>query len=357
MIARIGKLIGRGPRLLFGPIVRKLGLKSPLVATLCYLRNRDFQLEAWSYLHGLNQARSDESSSTGWRYHLRTNIHILEKGLSASSRRQIFGAKIAGLAVAAFARLHALRATCATAQDEPLYLWARDVLTKYFEVVGSDPKIDAARSAFRKLALNCPQGWPQLSPYNRGPAAADLPTYEQLLVLARRRRSVRTYRADPVPRELIDRAMVIASLAPSSCNRQPFHYRVCDDQKLISLLEHVPGGITCFNCVPMLIVITGDMRGCIESITNRHAIYVDASLSVMAFQLALETMGLSSCCVHWSETREKDRAVQAALGMQPFERVVMFMVVGYPEPDAIVPRSQKRHLDELRSYNAIGTVT
>lgn len=51
------------------------------------------------------------------------------------------------------------------------------------------------------------------------PAADDAAFLEQLL---RERRSVRGFRADPVPDALIDRVFDLAQLAPSNCNVQPW---------------------------------------------------------------------------------------------------------------------------------------
>ena len=53
----------------------------------------------------------------------------------------------------------------------------------------------------------------------RIPAADDAAFLEQLL---RERRSVRGFRADPVPAALIDRVFDMAQLAPSNCNVQPW---------------------------------------------------------------------------------------------------------------------------------------
>ena len=49
--------------------------------------------------------------------------------------------------------------------------------------------------------------------------AADDATLERLL---RTRRSVRGFRPDPVPAEMLDRVMAMAQLAPSNCNVQPW---------------------------------------------------------------------------------------------------------------------------------------
>lgn len=333
----------------------RLMCRSPLLATLAYTRNRDFQLEAWAYVNGLVRARCEQLDAVGWRYRLRTNTHILEKGIGAKHRRSVFGASLVTSMVKDLVALENAISCHSDQDDHLLHGWSSDVLTVYFGVVGSDPRIDAARREFD--ARPSAQGREtNVGPYLRDVPSANACSYTQLLHLSRQRRSVRTFLETPAPRSLVDQAVEVAALSPSACNRQPFHYRFIDDQSLIEQLRDIPGGITCFSNIPMLLVLTGDMRGCVESIVNRHAIYVDASLSVMSFQLALETLGLSSCCVNWSETREKDRRVRSLLGTPPHERVVMFMVIGSPDYSGMVAYSSKKSLEKLRSYNSFGPV-
>jgi nitroreductase len=42
------------------------------------------------------------------------------------------------------------------------------------------------------------------------------------------------------------------------------------------------------------------------------------------------------------------------LGLEPDERVIMLIALGYPDPDGLVCYSQKRPLAELRSFNITG---
>ena len=47
--------------------------------------------------------------------------------------------------------------------------------------------------------------------------------------LMARRRSVREFASDPVPRMLIETAIAVANTAPSGANRQPWHFAVVSD--------------------------------------------------------------------------------------------------------------------------------
>lgn len=51
------------------------------------------------------------------------------------------------------------------------------------------------------------------------------------------RRSIRGYKPDPVPKELIDEVISVARLAPSSMNTQPWHFHVISGSPLERIRE------------------------------------------------------------------------------------------------------------------------
>ncbi len=55
--------------------------------------------------------------------------------------------------------------------------------------------------------------------------------------LVRERRSIRGYRPNPVPKELIDEVVAIAKQAPSSMNTQPWHFHVVTGEPLERIRE------------------------------------------------------------------------------------------------------------------------
>ena len=63
-----------------------------------------------------------------------------------------------------------------------------------------------------------PERAPTAVPHERGVAGPAPVKYEELLDLARRRRSVRWFLQKAVPREMIDRAVAVAALTPPSVN-------------------------------------------------------------------------------------------------------------------------------------------
>ena len=229
--------------------------------------------------------------------------------------------------------------------------WAADVLTRYFEVAGPHPVIDKLRDRFRTLDATTPERAPTAVPRERGLAGPPPVKYEDLLELARRRRSVRWFLQKPVPREMVDRAIAVAALSPSACNLQPFEFRVFDDAELTQKVTSITTGTGGFGQnIPAVVVLIGKLHAWISE-PDRHLIYIDASLAAMAFLFALETQGLSSCCLNWPDLEAQERRMGKLLGLEPDERVIMLIALGYPDPDGLVTHSPKRPSAELRSFS------
>jgi nitroreductase len=286
-----------------------------------------------------------------FRHILRRNIHLLEKGLLMRPQRDVFALDYIQDTIGCYERALRLKKDSPELACQSELQWASDVLTRYFEVVGPHPIIDRLRARFGTLQAHLPQRAPAAVPHERG-LAGPLPVgYEALLELARRRRSVRWFLPKPVPRELIDRAVAVAALSPSACNLQPFEFRVFDDAELTQEIASVPTGTVGFGRnFPVIVVLVGTLCAW-PSEPDRHLIYIDASLAAMAFLFALEAQGLGSCCLNWPELEPQERRMARLLRLEPDERIIMLIALGYPDPEGWVTCSQKKPLAELRSFN------
>lgn len=305
-----------------------------------------FGYEAQRVLAGQRMHHEDTQQADGARYTLRRNTHRLEKGLCMRPRRPVFALDYIVETVTALERTK--RSQCST--DADLFQWACDVLQAYFDACASHPVIDRERARFREITAGLPWQAGASVPYQR-PDPENLPSYEQLAALAKRRRSVRWFLPKPVPRELVDKALLVAFQAPSACNRQPFRYAVLDDPELVQKVAKIPMGTAGYgHNIPTLVVVLGQLRA-FRHERDRHLPYIDGCLAAMGFELALETLGLSSCSINWPAIPEKEHAMERALGLAPDECPIMLIAVGYPDPEGLVPYSQKRPLDELRTWN------
>ncbi len=278
---------------------------------------------------------------------LRRNIHRIEKGLVMPKRRPCFAKEYIGETVDFYQKCVG---QCSAEFLPPEIAWSRDVLFSYFGTVDSDPLVDKAKETFFGLAKE--KDLSQSIPYLRGEDISSV-SYDDLQRLVHQRKSVRVFLQKPVPRDLVDKALRIAAMSPSSCNRQPMHYRIYDEPELCREMALLPLGAKGFgDNIPMVCALTGDLSAYFYE-RDRHSIYVDGCLSAMLFMLALETVGLASCPLNWAEIDALDRKFAKKIGIAKHERAIMFIAIGYPDPKGRVAFSEKKDLELLRSYNKV----
>lgn len=78
------------------------------------------------------------------------------------------------------------------------------------------------------------------------------------------RRSIRKFKADPVPNEYIIELLNAALLAPSGCNAQPWRFRIITDQSIKSELAHAAFDQKFIAQAPAIIVCCADISGYIN---------------------------------------------------------------------------------------------
>ena len=312
------------------------------------LFNSSFIREQAAVLAGRRAYVKSLANKTESSVLLRRNIHRLEKGLIMRPRRAAFAEAYIGETVEAYRK----SMTDRVEQEESDELdWAFDVLAEYFDVVDTSlPAIAQSQAVFSAVNGRKTMG-EKRKPYCRDLSQPPPVRYEQLLDLSKLRRSVRWYEQKPVPREMVDRAVKVAAYSPSACNRQPFHFRIFDDPEKIHRVASIPMGTAGFNHnFPGIIVVVGHLDAYFDE-RDRHIIYIDASLASMALIYALESQGLSSCAINWPDVGSWEKKMSKELNLKTHERVIMLISYGYPDPDGMVPFSQKKPLEQIRSYN------
>ncbi|HJM04508.1 MAG TPA: nitroreductase family protein [Candidatus Saccharimonadaceae bacterium] len=241
--------------------------------------------------------------------------------------------------------------------DKDELKWAHDVLQYYFGLVDAkkDRIIAQAYERYKTIELGSVvnENAHVKAPFMRKDSAASKVSYEEILSLANRRRSVRWFKDEPVPRRLVDKAILVARQSPSACNRLPYEFRIFDDPELVKRIAGIPFGAAGYSHqIPTLVVVVGKLDSYFSP-RDRHGIYIDSSLASMSFMLALETLGLSSSVINWPDFEPLEVKMQRELGLDVSERVVMLIAVGRADSDGIIPFSQKKSLDVIRNYNRV----
>lgn len=206
---------------------------------------------------------------------------------------------------------------------------------------------------------------------------------EEMLARARafyqemdRRRSVRDFAPDPVPRELIELAIRTASTAPSGAHRQPWRFVAVSEPEIkreIRLAAEreerknyeggrfpeewiealAPLGTTWqkphLETAPWLVVVFEELYGLDEAGGKRKNYYVKESVGIACglFIAALHHMGLATL----THTPSPMRFLAEILGRPKNEKPYILFPVGYPAEDARVPDLERKPLDEVALWN------
>jgi nitroreductase len=275
---------------------------------------------------------------------IRRDVHRIEKGLIMRPRRVPFGKDYVPALVESVAR----QVERAAIPPEDL-AWTNDVLSHYFDVTSGVPDewLATARTRYRTIAVaSLDQG---LVPAPRSGAPETDVSIDSMEHLAIRRRSVRWFTPEPVDRDAVDRALRVAGQSPSACNRQNIRFHlVFGCENTAAVLETVGGTRGFSTQVPAAAVVIGRLAGYRHTF-DRHAIYIDGGLASMSFLFALETLGLSSCCINWPDQSSRYAAIRKHVELAPDEQVLMLIAFGHADPEGLVPSSHKRGLDLFRT--------
>lgn len=150
------------------------------------------------------------------------------------------------------------------------------------------------------------------------------------------RASVRRYKNEPVPREVLLNILEAGRRAPSAMNAQPWHFIVVTDPKIKhALSQRRWAGFV--KDAAFIIVGCGEKR--------RRWSTVDVAIALQNMVLAAEAQGLGSCWIGDFDEKE----LGELLGIPEDLKVVALVSFGYPA-EKPGPRT-KKPLEEIVHYN------
>lgn len=157
------------------------------------------------------------------------------------------------------------------------------------------------------------------------------------LDLIRTRHSVRSYAPQPVEDEKIAYLLECARLAPSACNRQPWHFVVVRDEAVRRAL-HGCYDRAWFASAPLYIVACADpSRAWTRPADGKLHADIDAAIAAEHLCLAAAEQGLGTC---WVCNFDPGRCREAIALPEPLLPVAIFPV-GYPAQTE-APAEKKR---------------
>jgi nitroreductase len=190
-----------------------------------------------------------------------------------------------------------------------------------------------------------------------------------------RRRSVRAFSPDPVPRRLIELAIQTASTAPSGAHQQPWTFVAVSDpdtRRRIRIAAEAEERRTYesrmseewldalaplgtdwqkpyLETAPWLVVLFEQVHGTFPDGSHRKHYYARESVGIAAgvFVTAVHHMGLATL----THTPSPMGFLTQILERPRSERPFVLFPVGYPADDATVPDIERKPLEEVAVFD------
>ncbi|MFW1677945.1 nitroreductase family protein [Pontibacter sp. JAM-7] len=274
---------------------------------------------------------------------LRRNTHRLEKGLCFPNAKKTFAEKYIGETVQAYQA--AVSSGC---HDEAELEWSNAVLSRYFDTVEkSDDKVALAYQAFRQIVVAHISGSDK-TPFSFREITHDSGfDADRFLQLCENRVSCRWFEDRKVMRHQVEHAVSCATQAASACNRQPYRYLLIENPCIKQQIVNLPFGTAGFgNELPHLIMVLGDLSN-FALARDRHLIYIDSALATSQLMLGFTAQGLASVPINWPDVEANHQSARDLLDLESFHVPIMLVGFGYPDPDALIPFSQKKSPQSL----------
>lgn len=173
----------------------------------------------------------------------------------------------------------------------------------------------------------------------------ELPSPTSLMALFKHRRSIRRYKPDPVPDELVEQILEAGRWAASASNRQPWTFIVIRDKEIHkAVAQHAAFFFVQqahVDDAPVIIALCGDAKNRVY----RQFLHEDIGIAGTQMMLQAAALGLGTCWIGGMQRK----AIGNILGLPPELEMVGLLTLGYPdeapEPAARKPLEQIVHYD------------
>jgi len=157
----------------------------------------------------------------------------------------------------------------------------------------------------------------------------------------RSRRSIRKFKPDKIPRELILELVEAAQWAPSACNKQLWRFIAIEDDEIKEKLIKEAGSTPQIRKAPLVMVVLYQ-----EGYTKlKYANIQSAAAAIQNMLLVAHARGLGGV---WLASMGNVERVRKILGIPDNYLVIAYVALGYPDESPAPP--ERREASELISF-------
>uniref|UniRef100_A0A7C3YRY0 Nitroreductase family protein n=1 Tax=candidate division WOR-3 bacterium TaxID=2052148 RepID=A0A7C3YRY0_UNCW3 len=140
------------------------------------------------------------------------------------------------------------------------------------------------------------------------------------------RRSIRKYKKEKIPADLIRELLTAAMSAPSARNEQPWHFIVIDERKILDEIPKFHPYAQMLKEAPLAILIAGDKK-----LTSYEGYLIqDCSAATQNLLLACHAQGLGAVWIGIYPREERIKGIKNLLSLPEDILPVSLVAIGYP---------------------------
>ncbi len=158
------------------------------------------------------------------------------------------------------------------------------------------------------------------------------------------RRSIRRYKKDPIPKELIEELLTCAMAAPSARNEQPWHFVVIEDRSLLDAIPKFHPYSQMLREAPLAILVCGD----IKLVNHEGYLVQDCSAATQNLLLAAHAKGLGAVWLGVYPRDERIEGIKRLLSIPKNIIPIALIALGYPAEEK---KPENRSKPERVHYN------
>ena len=161
------------------------------------------------------------------------------------------------------------------------------------------------------------------------------------------RHSIRDYSEETVSIDLIKKAAEMAQKTPSVCNRQAWRLHVYQNNEIKKRAIACQGGNKGFGeYINTVLIITAEIEHFFSPV-ERNQGFIDGGLYGMSLVYAFHSLGLATCCLNLSLTREQDKRLRAECEIGKNEQLIMMIAVGHYVDRFKIANSTRKPIEKV----------
>lgn len=299
-----------------------------------YKRKREFISDYHFFEH--NYMRSKPITKEKVEYEMILEIHKLEKGFACKEIRP-FGIEKVKKLISLINKFDDLKFEESFSYD--MSLSALEEYKKFYEEK-KWTNLEEYLIVDKFLKSNHRHNYVKVGAYNVSRKELLQGQEVDFLKLLSSRKSVRNYAAKKLKKEDINKAIKMALLTPSACNRQMCKIYYIENKK--EIVKKYAQGLGLFDMSNInYFIITFDVSN-YHFIGERNQGWFNAGLLAMNFVNSLHNVGIGSCFCQFGNSNKEELEMKKELKISNSERIAVIIAAGYYDEISRIPYSTRK---------------